>query len=392
MWAEIRVAARMLVRDRGLTFAAVAVLALGIAANNTVFTIVNAAVLRDLPFDQPERIVEIGTIVPRGNRGVSYLDLQDWRERTRTFDGIAGFGQQRMNVSDDDRAPEQFNGAYISANAFALIGHQPVLGRGFTADDERPGAQPVVVLGHSVWKTRYESNRAVLGRTIRVNGLPSIVIGVMADGFKFPMLAEVWQPLPLLPPEVLQQRDVRFLAAVGRLRGEATLDQARDDLRIVMGDLAREYPATNADLQPRVVQFRWGIGPQVTTVVYALLGAVAFVLLIACANVANLLLARAADRTREMTVRMAIGASRWHIVRQLLVESLLLASAAGVIGLGLSLVGIRLFTRSVTGTGEPVLAALHDRPERVQFLRGRMSRNGSGLQPGAGFSRVQIEY
>jgi putative ABC transport system permease protein len=350
---DLQIAARSLLKDRGLTCAAIVVLALGIAANTTVFTIVSAMVFRDLPFDNPDRIVEIGTRTPQRNRAASYLDLLDWRERTRTFDGIAGFNQTSMNVSDDEYAAEQFTGAYISANGFALIGERPVLGRGFSASDEQPGAQPVVVLGHRVWQTRYHGDPAVIGRPIRINGAPAVIVGVMAEGFKFPLIAEVWQPLTQLPSGVLQRRDVRTINAAGRLKAGITLEQARDDLDIVMADLAREYPMTSADVQPRLTKFRFGIGPQWNVIVYALLGAVAFVLLIACANVGNLLLARAADRAREMSVRMAIGASKWQIIRQLLVENVLLAATAGVAGLGLSMAGIRLFRRAVTGTGEP---------------------------------------
>lgn len=353
IWHDVRIAARLLLKDRGLTLAAVTALALGIAATTTVFTIVNAVVLRDMPFDEPDRIVEIGTRVPQGNRGVSYLDLQDWRARTRTFEGIAGFAQTSMNVSDDNPAPERFQGAYLSADAFRLVGHQPIIGRNFLPEDERPGAPSVVMLGYSAWQGRYKSDRSVVGRTIRVNGAPSTVIGVMDEGFRFPMVADVWQPITLLPPDQLQRRDARGIGALGRMHAGVTVAQAQDDLGIVMANLAREYPATNADVQPRVTAFRLGAGPQVNVVMYALMGAVVFVLLIACANVANLLLARAADRTREVSVRMALGASRWDIVRQLLVESLLLASAGGVIGLGLSVAGVRLFTRAVTGTGEP---------------------------------------
>ena len=353
IWQDVRLAARLLIRDRSLTFAAVAALALGIAATTTVFTIVNAVVLRDMPFDEPDRIVELGTRVPRGNRGVSYPDLLDWRERTRSFDGIAAFAQTTMNVSEETIAPERFQGTYISANAFGLIGHQPILGRRFSPDDERSGAQAVVILGHDAWKNRYRSDPAVVGRTIRVNGVPSVVIGVMAERFKFPFSADMWQPITLLPVERLQGRETRTMGAVGRLKTGVTVEQALDDVGLVMAALAREYPATNVDVGGRVSLFRLGANDQISLVMFTLLGAVASVLVIACANVANLLLARAMDRTREVSVRMAIGASRWRIIRQLLVESLLLATTAGAIGLALSVAGVRLFRNAVTGTGEP---------------------------------------
>jgi predicted permease len=354
LWNDIRIAARVLLRERGVTLAAVAALALGIAATNTVFTIVNGALLKDMPFDQPDRIVVLGTRAAQGNRGVSYADLRDWRERLRTFDGIAGFAQTTMNVSDEDRGAERLSGALVDASVFRLIGHAPILGRDFVPDDDRPGAQPVVVLGHAAWRNRYGSDPGVLGRTLRINGVPSVIIGVMAEGFMFPFRAEAWQPLGLLARDTRERRDMRTLGVVGRLRGGVTREQARNDLGIVLAGLAREHPATNAGLEPRVEEYRTlGVGEEIRVVFYALLGAVVFVLLIACANVANLLLARAADRAREVSVRMAVGASRWQIVRQLLVESLLLSVIAGVIGFGLSVVSVRLFTRAVTGTGEP---------------------------------------
>ncbi len=201
---DLRFGARMLTKDRWITLAAVAALAIGIAANNTVFTIVNAILLRDLPFDEPDRIVAIGTRV--GNvrtltAGVSYADFQDWRAAIQTFEGLGAMRETTMNVGDDRVAPERFIGSYISANAFGLLRQRPILGRDFLPDDDRPGAAPVVILGHSLWRNRYGSDPSVLGRTIRVNGVPSVVIGVMPDAFSFPTRSRLWQPLALLPDQ-----------------------------------------------------------------------------------------------------------------------------------------------------------------------------------------------
>ena len=222
IWQDVRLAVRLLLKDRALSLAALAALALGIAATTTVFTIVNAVILRDMPFDAPDRIVELGTRVPQGNRGLSYLDFQDWRQRARTFDGIGLFAQSSMNVSDDELAPERFTGAYISTDAFTLVGHQPILGRNFLPGDQQPGAPAVVMLGYSAWQTRYHADRSVVGRTIRVNGIPSVVVGVMGEGFKFPFNADVWQPLTLLPADDLQRRDARGMGAFGRMKPGVT--------------------------------------------------------------------------------------------------------------------------------------------------------------------------
>ena len=351
---DVRLAVRLLVKDRWFAAAAVAALALGIAANNAVFTLVNAVLIRDLPFDQPDRIVQVLTRTTSNTSGASYADLQDWRERTRSFEGIAGAYETTMNVADEPQAPERFAGAYISADGFRLIGHRPVLGRDFAPGDDRAGAQPVAILGHEVWRNRYQSDPGIVGRAIRVNEVASVVIGVMPEGFKFPMRAQVWQPLALMPAEARERRDGRNLTVIGRLRPYATREQGREDLQRVMADLAREYPATNANTEALVRHYsERSVGTEIRLIFLALMGAVAFVLLMACANVANLLLARSTSRIREMSVRIAIGASRWRIIRQLLVESVVLAAIAGVIGFALSIAGVRLFARAVTGTGEP---------------------------------------
>ena len=356
MWNDLRFGIRLLAKDRWFTAAAVLVLALGIAATNTAFTIVNGVLLRSMPFDDPDRIVQI--------EEVSYPELGDWRTSARTFEGIAATWEQPMNVSDDvgnaglagaaaPAAAERVRGGFISFDTFRIIGRQPILGRDFTADDERVGAAPVALLSHTLWRTRYQSDASVVGRTIRVNGVPAAIIGVMPEEFEFPLNAKLWQPLTLLQAEVRDNRSSRNLRGVGRLRPDVTEDQAQTELATLTAALAREYPDHARDLPPNVEPFRSGIGGPIVALMAALMGAVAFVLLIACANVANLLLARASTRSREISVRMSIGASRWRIVRQLLIENLVLAVLAGGAALSLSAASIRLFWRVVTQVGDP---------------------------------------
>jgi len=215
---DLRFAARLLGRDRRFTLAAVVALSLGIGANTTIFTFINTALFKDLPFDEPRRLVALGTMDARGplpdapgprRNGVSYRDFQDWRAATRAFVGLAADTGSTMNLSDEDRAPERFRGAYVSANTFDLVRVRPMLGRGLLPDDETASALPVLILGHDVWRNRYGGDPAVVGRTVRVNDVPSTVVGVMPDGFRFPMTAEVWQPLSLLPGLAAATRDAR---------------------------------------------------------------------------------------------------------------------------------------------------------------------------------------
>src|SRR5438132_59621 len=208
---DVRFAVRLLIKDRWFALVAAVALALGIGVNNTVFTFVNAVLIRGLPFDDPDRIMALGTRDPVRDRtmAVSYLDFKDWVESARSFSGLAAFNGTTFNVSDEGRTPERYQGPYLSANAFKLIGQQPLLGRDFLPEDDRPGAPAVAILGNGVWKTRYASDPSILGRTIRVNDIPSTVIGVMPEGFKFPVNADLWQPLSVLPALEAQKRNSR---------------------------------------------------------------------------------------------------------------------------------------------------------------------------------------
>jgi predicted permease len=358
MWSDIKLAARLLVKERGFTLAAVAALALGIAANNTVFTLINGVFLRDLPFADPDRIVSIQTRnlgnVRNPIDNMSFPDVQDLRASSRTFAGIGLVDQATMNVSDSEHPPERFPGAYISADGFALIGQRPLLGRDFTPDDDRAGAEPVVILGHSVWRNRYGGATDIVGRAIRVNGVSSTVVGVMPDGFGFPDVAQLWQPLAVSSGPWLADRGQRDVDAFGRMAPDITIEQAEADLTAVMERLARAYPDTNRNVAARVTPYRdRNTGGPVRITFTALTASVVFLLLIACANVANLLLARGMARAREISVRLSLGATRAQIVRQLLVESVVLATFAGVVGVALSFAGVRFVATSIRGTGEP---------------------------------------
>ena len=352
---DLRFAARRLVKDRWFTLAAIAALALGIGANSAVFTLVNAVLLRGLPLDDAERIMWIDSRDQRGRGvGVSFQDYEDWRAASRTFSGMTLVQNGTMIISGDEPLPESYPGGFISANAFDVIAVKTQLGRGFLPEDDKEGAPPVALISGGIWRTRYASDPAIIGKAVRVNTIPATIVGVMPDGFKWPFQSEVWMPMSQRPPAFRLPRQGRSFMAYGRLADGATLEQARSEMKTIAAQLANQYQDSNKDLTAQVTPFlEFVIGSQIKTMFWALMGAVAFVLLIACSNVANLQLARAADRSREVAVRVALGASRWRVVRQLLVESVLLASVSGIVGLGLAYAGIRWFDSETQNVGKP---------------------------------------
>jgi predicted permease len=356
LWEDVRFAARLLVKDKWFTLVAVLALALGIGVNTTVFTFVNAVLIRGLPIEDPDRAMAVDSLDPVRNddMGVSYLDFRDWRDATRTFESLAAYTSTTANVSDEGRLPERFSGIYISHNGFKIMRQRPVAGRDFLPEDDRPGAAPVVLIGFGMFQNRYGSNPNVIGRAVRINDVPATIIGVMPEGFKFPQNADLWLPLSSVANLEQQKRNSRGLQVMGRLAPGMSREQAQSELINIGRKLSADFPETNKDVQPRVLTFNEQMnGGPIRVVFLSLMGAVAFVLLIACANVANLLLSRSTQRGREISVRISLGASRWRVIRQLLIESVLLALISGAIGLAISLVGIRLFDQATQDVGRP---------------------------------------
>ena len=347
--ADVRFAVRLLVKRPWITAMIVGVLAAGIAVNSAVFTLANAVMIRGLPFEDGDRILHLeNNDLQRGRAEmrVSYPDYLDWRSQTRTFAELGAFRESEVNISDDSSWPERRDAAFISPNSFGMILRvQALIGRTFIAEEGQAGGRAVALLGHGAWQSRYGGDRGVVGRTVRIDGDPHTIVGVMGEGFRFPTSAELW--LPLTPTADLRDRETRRLHVFGRLADSATPSSAQAEMNLIADRIAREYPESNEGVGAVVQTFNKEFnGGSLHTMFVAMLGAVGFVLLIACANVASVQLARAADRAREMSIRTAMGASRWRVVRQVLIESVMLATLGGSIGWALSWFGIQAFDRA----------------------------------------------
>jgi putative ABC transport system permease protein len=335
IFKDIRYGVRTLARHPGFTAVALITLALGIGANTAIFSVVNAVLLRPLPFDDPERIVWLWDTQPQlPTAPTSLPDFLDWKEQNRSFEHLAAFQSGNMFLDAGDGTTDSRVGL-VTPEMFSLFHVSPILGRTFTDEETMPGRYRVAVLSHSMWKNRFGSDPNVSGRTIQLSGAAYTIIGVMPAGFSYPDRVELWRPLAIDPAKL--DRGPHYLRVVGRLKQGVTLAQAQADMSAIAARLAQQYPEKIAGHGVKLEPLTDVVVGDIGLALFVLLGAVGFVLLIACANLANLMLARVGGRQKEIAVRTALGASRLRIVRQLLIESIVLAVGGGGAGLLLAI-------------------------------------------------------
>jgi putative ABC transport system permease protein len=373
---DVRVGLRVLFKDKSFCFLAVLVLGLGIGAATTQFTIVNAVVLRGFSFPHPEQLMSVGLIdpqasAPNNNFGVGVIpsaqDYEDLSAAQQSFAQIAGYlNGSTINLSYKNN-PQRYTGAYVTEDFFKIIGVSPILGRDFTADDNKPAAEKVTILSHEIWQRDFGSDPNVIGQGVRINGKAATIVGVMPPKFKFPVSEELWVPLfneypPRPRGELAIGSNNAAPAVMGRLKPGVTLDQANAEFVGIARRLAQENPKTNGTLVSASVQplLNAMTGTQLREQVWAMLAAVILVLLIACVNVMNMQFGRAALRAKELAIRGALGATQWRIVRQMLTESLVVAAFGAVAGVMIAYWAVDMFIRATSGLPFPL-------PYWVQF-------------------------
>ena len=393
MLQDLRFALRLLVKERWFSAVAIVALSLGIGLNATVFTLVNAVLIRGLPFEDSQNLYMLAWQHKRfGYNNVSYPEFKEWREQSKAFTGLAGWTNLGMTISDDRGLPEQARACYLTANAFSVVGQHLLLGRDFGPEDEKRGTDRAVIIGYRIWRNRYAGDPGIVGKLTRVNGEPAVIVGVMPEGMMFPQNTEIWAVF--IPTEQQERRTSRGLNVFGRIRPGTSRREATSELNTLGGRMKSEYPKDYEELTGASIETfneRFNGGP-IRAVFLAMMGAVAFVLLIACANVANLLLARSASRAREVAVRLALGATRWRVVRQLLVEAVLLGSIGGILGLGIAIFGVRAFDAAVADSGKPYWIEFTIDYTVIGFLTGVCVLTGVlfGLAPALHVSRTNV--
>jgi predicted permease len=391
---DVRFGARMLRKNPAFTFFAVAVLAIGIAANSAIFSIADAVLLRPLPYRDANRLVTVfedasASGFPSDTPAPG--NFSEWRTRNQVFTHMAATSFGGSFALTGQGNPEKLGGRAVTANLFSVLGVSPTLGRDFLPEDDVPGAPPVVILSHGLWLRRFGADPQIVGRQIWLNYEKTTVIGVMPRGFQFPdREAEIWIPIRFSTAE-LANRGNHYLQVVARLKPGVSLSMANADLSVIAKQLEKQYPDTNAKVGAKAVPLRDQLAGDVRPALLMLVGAVCFVLLIACANVANLLLSRAAGRRRELAMRLTLGATRSRIIQQMLTESLLLALLAGTAGLLLSAFVIQFLAALVPTGFAPITGASLD-PRVLLFTLAVSLATGIlfGILPALRLSRLHL--